>query len=101
MGISCKKLVEVCCGLHPLVAVLTPFTLSMSVEHLDDLAWFDRVIVEGAWTDLISDGFAGAKLIEGDVLVFVLALDSGDVVVGGGEAGVGVLKVAEVVTLRF
>ena len=101
MGVSCKKLVEVCCGLHPLVAIFAPLALGFSIQNFDDFAWLDGIIFNSSRTDLISDGFAGAELIEGDVLVFVLALDSGDVVVGGGEAGVGVLEVTEVVTLRF
>ena len=45
MGIFRKKVVEVCCRLHPLVAVLAPFALDVGVEHLDNLAGFDRVIV--------------------------------------------------------
>lgn len=68
----------------------------MSVEHLDDLAGFDGVIVEGAGTDLIGQSLAVAQTIEGDVFVFVFAVDGEDVVVGGSEAGVGVLEVAEI-----
>lgn len=87
MGIFRKKVVEVCCGLHPLVAVFAPFALGVGVEHLDDLAGFDRVIVEGAGADLIGQSLAVAQAIEGDVFVFVFAVDGEDVVVGGSEAG--------------
>ena len=55
----------------------------MGIEHLDDLAGFDRVIIEGAWTDFIGQGLAVAQAIEGDVFVFVFAVDGEDVVVGG------------------
>ena len=96
MGIFRKKVVEVCCGLNTLIAVFAPFALGVGVEHLDDLAGFDRVVVEGAGTDLIGQGLAVAQAIEGDVFVFVFAVDGKDVVVGGSEAWVGVLEVAEI-----
>lgn len=96
MGIFRKKVVEICCGLHPLVAVFAPFALGVGIEHLDDLAGFDRVIVEDAGTDLIGHGLAVTQAIEGNIFVFVFAVDGEDVVVGGSEARVGVLEVAEI-----
>lgn len=101
MGIFRKKVVEVCCRLYPLVAVFAPFALGVGIEHLDDLAGFDRVIVEDAGTDLIGHGLAVAQAIEGNIFVFVFAVDGEDVVVGGSEARVGVLKVAEIFFLRL
>ena len=96
MGIFRKKVVEVCCRLYPLVAVFAPFALGVGIEHLDDLAGFDRVIVEDAGTDLIGHGLAVTQAIEGNIFVFVFAVDGEDVVVGGSEARVGVLEVAEI-----
>lgn len=101
MGILGKKVVELGRGLNPLVAVLAPLALGMGVENLDDLARFDRVIVEGAGADFIGEGLAVAQAVEGDVFVFVLAVDGEDIVIGGGEAGIGVLEVAEVCELVF
>ena len=81
MGVSGKKFIEVSCTLYPSLAVLAPFALGFSIQDFDDFAWLDGIVFHSSRTDLISDGFAGTKLIEGDVLVFVLALDSGDVVI--------------------
>ena len=101
MRILSKKVVELGRGLHPLFAVLTPLALGMGVEHLDDLARFDGVVIDGAGADLVGDGLAVAQAVQGDVFVFVLAVDGEDIVIGGGEAGIGVLKVAEIILLCF
>ena len=101
MGVSGKKFVEVGCRLNPGFAVFAPFALGFGSEDFDDVAGVDRAVIHSGGADLISNGLAGAELIEGDVLVFVLALDGGDVMVGGGEAGVGVLEVAEIIVLCF
>ena len=86
MRIADKKLVELGCTLNPGFAVFAPFALGFGGEDFDDVAGVDGAVVHSGGADLISNGLAGTELIEGDVLVFVLALDGGDVMVSGGEA---------------
>ena len=99
MAVFIKKSVEIRCGLDPAGIGAGPLALLLGTKNLDDIAFSDGVLIHGGETDFEIDGLTGCKLVQCDGLVFILAVNGKDVMVGGGERGVLVLEVAEVIHL--
>lgn len=97
MAILIKEGIEIRCGLNPAGICAGPFALGFGAENFDDIAFSDRVLLHGRGTDFEIDGLTGCKLVQCDGLVFIFAVNGENVMVGGGERGVLVLEVAEVI----
>lgn len=99
MAILIKEGIEIRCGLDPAGIGAGPLALLLGAKDFDNIALGDWVLLQRGGTDFEIDGLTGCKLVQCDGLVFIFAVNGEDVMVGGGERGVLVLEVAEIIHL--